>query len=80
MNRIIWMEIGVAIGVIAFRKISTAQSALGPEGLNRAAGGWPTASSISRMPSVRAWASGKRNSVPRSASTLPLREASTPPS
>ena len=38
MNRIIWMGIGVAIGVIAFRKISTAQSALGPEGLNRAVG------------------------------------------
>jgi hypothetical protein len=38
MNRIIWMGIGVAIGVIAFRKISNAQSALGPEGLNRAVG------------------------------------------
>lgn len=38
MNRIIWMGIGVAIGVIAFRKISEAQSNLGPEGLNRAAG------------------------------------------
>ena len=32
------MGIGVAIGVIAFRKVSQAQSALGPEGLNRAAG------------------------------------------
>jgi len=32
------MGIGVAIGVIAFRKISEAQSNLGPEGLNRAAG------------------------------------------
>jgi hypothetical protein len=32
------MGIGVAIGVIAFRKISNAQSALGPEGLNRAVG------------------------------------------
>ena len=38
MNRIIWMGIGVAIGVIAFRKITEAQSNLGPEGLNRAAG------------------------------------------
>jgi uncharacterized protein with PhoU and TrkA domain len=32
------MGIGVAIGVIAFRKVSQAQSALGPEGLNRAVG------------------------------------------
>ena len=38
MNRSIWMGIGVAIGVIAFRKVTEAQSALGPEGLNRAAG------------------------------------------
>ncbi len=38
MNRIIWMGIGVAIGVIAFRKINQAQSSLGPEGLNRAVG------------------------------------------
>lgn len=38
MNRIIWMGIGVAIGVIAFRKFTEAQSNLGPEGLNRAAG------------------------------------------
>lgn len=38
MNRIIWMGIGVAIGVIAFRKINEAQSNLGPEGLNRAVG------------------------------------------
>ena len=38
MNRIIWMGVGVAIGVIAFRKISTVQSTLGPEGLNRAVG------------------------------------------
>lgn len=38
MNRIIWMGIGVAIGVIAFRKITEAQSNLGPEGLNRAVG------------------------------------------
>lgn len=32
------MGIGVAIGVIAFRKVSQAQSTLGPEGLNRAVG------------------------------------------
>ncbi|WP_309107131.1 DUF6167 family protein [Arthrobacter sp. R1-13] len=38
MKRIIWMGIGVAIGVIAFRKVTEAQSALGPEGLNRAVG------------------------------------------
>ena len=38
MKRIIWMGIGVAIGVIAFRKITEVQSTLGPEGLNRAAG------------------------------------------
>lgn len=38
MNRIIWMGIGVAIGVIAFRKITEAQSNLGAEGLNRAVG------------------------------------------
>ncbi|MET3142632.1 UNVERIFIED_ORG: hypothetical protein ABIB19_001987 [Arthrobacter sp. UYEF10] len=38
MKRFVWMGIGVAIGVIAFRKISEAQSSLGPEGLNRAVG------------------------------------------
>ena len=38
MKRILWMGIGVAIGVIAFRKITEAQSNLGPEGLNRAVG------------------------------------------
>lgn len=32
------MGIGVAIGVIAFRKVSQAQSTLGPEGLSRAVG------------------------------------------
>ncbi|BAS09173.1 hypothetical protein AHiyo4_25950 [Arthrobacter sp. Hiyo4] len=30
MKRFVWMGIGVAIGVIAFRKISEAQSNLGP--------------------------------------------------
>ena len=38
MKRIVWMGIGVAIGVIAFRKVSQAQSSIGPEGLNRAVG------------------------------------------
>ncbi|MDJ0456597.1 DUF6167 family protein [Arthrobacter sp. NQ7] len=38
MKRFVWMGIGVAIGVIAFRKVSQAQSTLGPEGLNRAVG------------------------------------------
>jgi hypothetical protein len=42
MKRFVWMGIGVAIGVIAFRKISEAQSTmqanLGPAGLNRAVG------------------------------------------
>jgi hypothetical protein len=42
MKRLVWMGIGVAIGIIAFRKISEAQSNmqanLGPEGLNRAVG------------------------------------------
>lgn len=32
------MGIGVAIGIIAFRKVTEAQSSLGPEGLNRAVG------------------------------------------
>ncbi len=32
------MGIGVAVGVIAFRKITQAQTALGPEGMNRAVG------------------------------------------
>ncbi|MFJ6534721.1 hypothetical protein ACIQH5_00725 [Paenarthrobacter sp. NPDC091711] len=38
MKRIVWMGIGVAIGFIAFRKITEAQANLGPEGLNRAVG------------------------------------------
>jgi hypothetical protein len=42
MKRLVWMGIGVAIGVIAFRKVTeaqtTIQSNLGPEGLNRAVG------------------------------------------
>lgn len=38
MNRIVWMGIGIAIGVIAFRKVAQKQQQFGPEGLNRAAG------------------------------------------
>jgi len=38
MKRHVWMGIGVAIGVIAFRKVTEAQASLGPEGLNRAVG------------------------------------------
>lgn len=38
MKRLVWMGIGVAIGVIAFRKVTEAQASLGPEGLNRAVG------------------------------------------
>jgi hypothetical protein len=42
MKRLVWMGIGVAIGVIAFRKVTEAQAnmqtALGPQGLNRAVG------------------------------------------
>ena len=38
MKRIVWMGIGVAIGVIAFRKITQAQASIGPDGLNRAVG------------------------------------------
>ena len=38
MKRLVWMGIGVAIGVIAFRKVTEAQATLGPAGLNRAVG------------------------------------------
>ncbi|BCW59072.1 MULTISPECIES: hypothetical protein [Micrococcaceae] len=38
MKRIVWMGIGVAIGVIALRKITEAQANIGPDGLNRAVG------------------------------------------
>ncbi|HEY8700316.1 MAG TPA: DUF6167 family protein [Arthrobacter sp.] len=38
MKRLVWMGIGVAIGVIAFRKVTEAQANLGPAGLNRAMG------------------------------------------
>lgn len=36
MKRIFWMGIGVAVGVLAVRRISATRMALGPEGLNRA--------------------------------------------
>lgn len=38
MKRIVWMGIGVAIGIIAFRKVTEAQASIGPDGLNRAVG------------------------------------------
>jgi len=38
MKRIVWLGIGVAIGVIAFRKVTEARAAVGPDGLNRAVG------------------------------------------
>ncbi len=38
IRRALWMAAGVAIGVLAVRKVSAAKSALGPAGLNRAVG------------------------------------------
>jgi hypothetical protein len=38
IKRVLWMAIGVAVGVTAVRKVSHARSTLGPEGLNRAVG------------------------------------------
>lgn len=38
MKKIFWLAAGVAIGVMAVRKYSQVQGALGPEGLNRAVG------------------------------------------
>ncbi|WP_224090568.1 DUF6167 family protein [Arthrobacter sp. StoSoilB13] len=38
MKRIVWMGIGVAIGIIAFRKVTEAKATIGPDGLNRAVG------------------------------------------
>jgi hypothetical protein len=38
MKKIFWLGVGITIGVIAARKISAAQGAFGPEGLNRAVG------------------------------------------
>lgn len=35
MRQFFWMGIGVALGVIAFRKVTEAKSTLGPRGLNR---------------------------------------------
>jgi hypothetical protein len=39
MKRLIWMGAGIAIGVLAMRKLSSAKQAIGPEGLNRAVAG-----------------------------------------
>lgn len=36
MKRIVWMGIGVVIGVMAFRKYTEARQAVGADGLNRA--------------------------------------------
>lgn len=36
IKRVLWMAAGVAIGVIAVRRVTEAKSALGPAGLNRA--------------------------------------------
>ncbi len=38
IRRAFWMAAGVAIGVLAVRKVSRVKSTLGPEGLNRAVG------------------------------------------
>ncbi|WP_449372958.1 hypothetical protein [Arthrobacter psychrolactophilus] len=38
MKKIFWLGVGITIGVIAARKIASAQGAIGPEGLNRAVG------------------------------------------
>ncbi len=38
IRRALWMAAGVAIGVLAVRRVSAARSALGPAGLNRAVG------------------------------------------
>lgn len=38
MKRIVWLAAGVAIGVLAVRKLSEARQTFGPEGLNRAVG------------------------------------------
>jgi hypothetical protein len=39
MKRFIWMGAGIAIGVLAMRKLNSAKQAVGPEGLNRAVAG-----------------------------------------
>ncbi|GAB3541238.1 hypothetical protein GCM10027403_32360 [Arthrobacter tecti] len=36
IKRVFWLTAGVAIGVVAVRKVSAMKSAVGPEGLNRA--------------------------------------------
>lgn len=39
IKRVIWMSVGVLIGVIAVRKVTETKAALGPAGLNRAVNG-----------------------------------------
>lgn len=36
MKRVFWMGLGIAIGVIAVRKLNETRNLVGPEGLNRA--------------------------------------------
>ncbi|GAB4100144.1 hypothetical protein [Sinomonas halotolerans] len=38
MKRIVWLGVGVAIGVIAYQKITEARSMASPGGVNRAIG------------------------------------------
>lgn len=38
LKRVIWMAAGVAIGVIAVRKVSTLKDSAGPAGVNRMVG------------------------------------------
>ncbi|MGG5171362.1 hypothetical protein ACQR35_04150 [Pseudarthrobacter sp. J1738] len=38
MKRIFWMGLGIAVGALAFNKLSQTRSMAGPEGLNRAVG------------------------------------------
>lgn len=38
MKKIFWLGVGITLGVVAARKISAAQGAIGPDGLNRAVG------------------------------------------
>ncbi len=38
IKRVIWMSAGIAIGVIAVRRVSELKQAAGPQSLNRAVG------------------------------------------
>lgn len=38
IKKVFWLGLGIAIGVIAVRKITEAQQNLGPAGVNRAVG------------------------------------------